>query len=105
MFSNKSSSSIKSRSELRDAIFGEKSLKEHKTQSYYVQINELDRHSTEDPGDPRFSKEGEAFPHYKESHPSLFMPKHQYKKYKMVKESDQSGLDIIKKKPKKQYAI
>ena len=65
----------------------------------------MDRHSIGDPSNPRFSKENEAFPHFKESHPALFMPKHKYKKYKMVKGSDQSGLEINKKKPPKQFAI
>ena len=103
-FLNRSASS-NPKSDLREVLFGSDGLKEHKTQSYYVQINELDRHSSGDPSQPRFSMESEAFPHFKESHPSLFMPKHKYKRYKMVKESDHTGLGINKQKPPKQFAI
>ena len=82
---------------MRDAVLEAHGSKEHSTQSYYVQINEVDRHSTGDPTDPSFSHEADVFPQFKESHPSLYMPRHKYTKYKMREfRHNNSGLGIIK---------
>ena len=91
---------------MKDALLGAHGSHQSQTQSYYVQINELDRHSALDPEDPNFSREGDTFPHFKESHPALYMPRHKYTKYKMTRDVDNaSGLGVIKEQAPKQYAI
>ena len=45
--------------------------------------------------------------HFDESHPSVVVPKHNYKRYKMKRNANDSGLNIIKEKKmsNSQFAI
>ena len=90
---------------MSEALLGAHGNHQKQTQAYYVQINSLDKHSTGDPTDPNFSQGNSSFPTFKESHPSLYMPMHNYARYKMQDAGKIKGLDIIKEKGPKQYAI
>ena len=74
------------------------------TKAYMVQINEVDRHASEDPAMIVLETQGTQF---KQSHPSVYMPKHQYTKYRMKDGRNKTGLNIIKEKPmlNSQFAI
>ena len=74
-------------------------------------MNEVDDQLDKEPGmgtftDPnKFKDPRDAL--FKESHPAVYMPKHQYRKYKMAPNQDKSGLKVLGDKPvsNKNFAI
>ena len=83
----------------------------NQTQAYYISVNEVDEQLDKDPGLGTFTESGadkitnQAI--FKESHPAVYMPKHQYCKYKMAPYQDKSGLKVLGDKPisNKNFAI
>lgn len=75
------------------------SLEKTTKQSYAVAVVRPDEHAFADP--ETITPANEPSSQFRESHPSLFMPKHKYKKYKMKAGRDQSGLKVLKEKPMK----
>ena len=73
----------------------------NQAKAYYVSVKEVDDSLEKDPTslvDHVLS--GRTKPHFRESHPALYMPKHNYRKYKMKGRQEESGLNIIREKPK-----
>lgn len=68
------------------------------TNSYIVAVQHTDKHANIDPEEYDAAKESFST-QFKQTHPSLFVPKHQYKKYKMKDGRNKTGLDVIKERP------
>ena len=84
--------------------------KDRRTQSYVVAVLRPDEHANSDPKTIMGALGGEKVgsnSQFKSSHPSLYMPKHPYSKYRMKGGRDKSGLEVIKEKPvnKSQFAL
>jgi len=52
-----------------------------------------------DPSTIGVSTSGQSSTQFKSSHPSIVMPKHNYRKYRVKNGRDKTGLDVIKEKP------
>ena len=52
-----------------------------------------------DPSTIETSKSGQSSTQFKSSHPSIVMPKHNYRRYRVKNGRDKTGLDVIKEKP------
>ena len=67
-------------------------------------MQEVDKHSRVDPA--MIATNGHST-QFAESHPSVYMPKHQYRKYKMKGGRNGTGLGVIQEKPvaNSQFAI
>lgn len=78
------------------------------TKTFKVAIQEVDKHSRVDP-ELIVSSNNLGLPNsvFKDSHPSVYMPTHQYRKYKMKGGRNGTGLGVIKEKPlsNSQFAI
>ena len=73
----------------------------NKAQAYFVQIQELDEQLEKEPASLiDLAQKGNGKPFFRESHPALYMPKHNYRKYKMKGRQDESCLNVLKEKPK-----
>ena len=78
------------------------------TDSYTVQVQEIDKHANMDPTEIDANiVTGVSSTQFKQTHPSLYLPKHQYRKYKMKDGRNRTGLNVIKEKPldNQQFAI
>ena len=69
------------------------------TNSYMVSVQEVDRHAEVDPQHIMQKSAEEQNSQFKPSHPSVYMPRHKYRKYKMKTGANRTGLNIINEKP------
>ena len=105
---NKEVEKIESVKDFQEKVLGSSSqMGQHITNSYTVSVKNLYKFAESDPSDIHNSSTQFRNTQFKDSHPSVVIPKHQYTKYIMKDGRNKTGLDIINEKPLKmaQFAI
>ena len=67
--------------------------------TFLVHVQEMDYDSRVDPSILDGYKSDLSKMHFDESHPSIIVPKHPYKRYRMRKNVNKTGLNILKEGP------
>ena len=71
------------------------------TNSYMIAVQDVDKHARYDPAAIQDSSGMMGSTQFKNTHPSLFLPKHsEYRKYRMKDGRNKTGLNVLKEKPK-----
>ena len=107
MYNNKVEK-IESIKDFQEKVLGSSSqVDQHITNSYTVSVKNLFKYAESDPSDIHNSNNQFSNTQFKDSHPSVVIPKHQYAKYRMKDGRNKTGLGIINEKPLKmaQFAI